>query len=105
MVQRVRQSIAPLHQSRPDWVIVSQLTKELGLDFGYDWSASSVFREIGEKVPAYAGMRYPLLKDETNPVQAKYQVVEAADVSAELDAVRNRIESLPDTGEKVNVTP
>jgi predicted molibdopterin-dependent oxidoreductase YjgC len=105
LVQRVRQSIAPLHQSKPDWVIVSQLAKELGLDYGYDWSASAVFREIGEKVPAYAGMRYPLLKDETNPVQAKYQVVEAADVSAEIDAVRNRVEALPDTGEKINVTP
>jgi anaerobic selenocysteine-containing dehydrogenase len=105
LVQRVRQSIAPLHQSKPDWVIVSQLAKELGLDFGYEWSASAVFREIGEKVPAYAGMRYPLLKDETNPVQAKYQVVESADVSAETDAVRERVEALPDTGEKVNVTP
>ena len=105
LVQRVRQSIAPLHQSRPDWVIVSQLAKELGLDFGYDFSASAVFREIGEQVPAYNGMRYPLLKDETNPVQAKYQVVEPADLSAEIEAVRNRVEALPDTGEKVNVTP
>jgi anaerobic selenocysteine-containing dehydrogenase len=105
MVQRVRQSIAPLNQSRPDWVIVSQLAKELGLDYGFDWSASAVFREIGEKVPAYAGMRYPLLKDETNPVQAKYQVVEPADLSTEIDAVRNRVEALPDTGEKVNATP
>ena len=105
LVQRVRQSIAPLHQSKPDWVIVSQLAKELGLDYGYDWSASAVFREIGEKVPAYAGMRYPLLKDETNPVQAKYHVVESADLSAEIDAVRNRVEALPDTGEKINVTP
>jgi hypothetical protein len=35
------------------------------MDFGYEMSASAVFREIGEKVPAYSGMRYPLLKDET----------------------------------------
>ncbi len=105
LVQRVRQSIAPLHQSKPDWVIVSQLAKELGLDYGYEWSATAVFREIGEKVPAYAGMRYPLLKDETNPVQAKYQIVESADLSADIDAIRNRIEALPDTGEKINLTP
>src|ERR1051326_3726197 len=104
LVQRVRQSIPPLHQSKPDWVIVSQLAKELGLDFGYDWSAGAVFREISEK-PAYNGMRYPLLKDETNPVQAKYQIVETSDVSAELDTVKRRVESLPDTGEKTNVTP
>ena len=105
LVQRVRQSIPPLHQSKPDWVIVSQLAKELGLDFGYDWSASAVFREIGEKVPAYNAMRYPLLKDETNPVRAKHQIDESADISAETDAVRRRVESLPDTGEKINVTP
>jgi NADH-quinone oxidoreductase subunit G len=105
LVQRVRQSIAPLHQSKPDWVIVSELAKEFGLDFGYDWSASAVFREIGEKAPPYNGMRYPLLKDETNPVQAKYQINEPGDVSAERDAVRRRIESLPETGEKINMTP
>ena len=72
LVQRVRQSIPALHQSKPDWVIISQLAKELGMDFGYEMSASAVFKEISEKVPAYSGMRYPLLKDETNPIQAKY---------------------------------
>jgi NADH-quinone oxidoreductase subunit G len=105
LVQRVRQSIPPLHQSKPDWVIVAQLAQELGMDFGYAMSASAVFREIGEQVPAYSGMRYPLLKDETNPVQAKYAVVGPIDLSAELSAVRDRVESLPDTGEKVTVTP
>jgi NADH-quinone oxidoreductase subunit G len=105
LVQRVRQSIPALHQSKPDWVIVSQLAKELGMDFGYEMSASAVFREIGEKVPAYSGMRYPLLKDETNPVQAKYAVVDRADVSAEIAVLRQCVEDLPDTGEKIVVTP
>ena len=75
------------------------------MDFGYEMSASAVFREIGERVQAYSGMRYPLLKDETNPVQAKYQVVGSQDLSAEIDAVRSRVESLPDTGDKVTTTP
>src|SRR6185369_4983527 len=97
LVQRVRQSIPPLHQSKPDWMIVAQLARELGMDFGYEMSASAVFREIGDRVQAYAGMRYPLLKDETNPVQAKYQITATSDLSAELDAVRTRVESLPDT--------
>ena len=44
------------------------------MDFGYEMSASAVFRDIAEHVPAYSGMRYPLLKDETNPVQAKHQI-------------------------------
>lgn len=105
LVQRVRQSIPALHQSKPDWVIVSQLAKELGMDFGYEMSASAVFREIGEKVAAYSGMRYPLLKDETNPVQAKYAVVDRADVSAEIAVLRQCVEDLPDTGAKIVVTP
>src|SRR4029453_9369067 len=56
-VQRVRQSIQPLHQSKPDWVITAQLAKELGVDFGFEMSASSVFREISEKVPANSARR------------------------------------------------
>jgi predicted molibdopterin-dependent oxidoreductase YjgC len=105
LVQRVRQSIEPLHQSKPDWVIISQLAKELGLDFGYQMSASAVFKEISEKVPAYAGMRYPLLKDETNPVQAKYEVAGPTDLSTELAVVRDCVEGLPNTGDKITVTP
>jgi predicted molibdopterin-dependent oxidoreductase YjgC len=86
-------------------MIVAQLARELGVDFGYEMSASAVFREIGERVQAYAGMRYPLLKDETNPVQAKYEVTGAGDLSTEIEAVRDHVRSLPDTGEKVTVTP
>ena len=104
LVQRVRQSIPPVHQSRPDWIITAQLAKELGLDFGFEMSPSAVFREIGEQVPAYAGLRYPLLKDETNPIQAKYRVGQT-DVSEELGAVRNAVEALDDTGEKIYGTP
>ena len=51
LVQRVRQSIPPLHQSKPDWMIIAQLAKELGLDFGYEMSASAVFRAIADSVP------------------------------------------------------
>ena len=96
-VQRVRQSIPALHQSKPDWAIISQLAKELGMDFGYEMSASAVFKEICEKVPAYSGMRYPLLKDETNPIQAKYEVVGPIDLSEEISVLRDCVEGLPDT--------
>jgi len=104
-VQRVRQSIPPLHQAKPDWVIVAQLAKELGLDFGYELSASAVFREIGEKLPAYAGMRYPLLKDESTPVQAKHQLAPASDFGGTVNPLRNLVENLASEGEKINVTP
>jgi anaerobic selenocysteine-containing dehydrogenase len=103
-VQRVRQAIPPVHQSRPDWMIIDQLARELGLDFGYEMSASAVFREMGERVAPFAGMRYPLLKDETKPVQAKFEVG-SIDVGEELVAIRDRVESLPDDGDKVTMTP
>jgi NADH-quinone oxidoreductase subunit G len=105
MVQRVRQSIPPLHQSKADWMIVAQLAKELGLDWGYELSASAVFREIGEQVPAYSGMRYPLLKDESKPVQAKHALNEAADSGAAVAALRSHVEALEGTAEKIDVTP
>lgn len=104
-VQRVRQSIPPLHQSKADWMIVAQLAKELGLDWGYQLSASAVFREIGEQVPAYSGMRYPLLKDESQPVQAKHVVNQSVDSGAAIAALRDRVEALANLSEKINVTP
>jgi hypothetical protein len=67
-------------------------------------SASAVFREIADRVQAFSGMRYPLLKDETKPVQAKFQLV-SSDVTADLRAIRDHVESLPDDGEKITVTP
>jgi NADH-quinone oxidoreductase subunit G len=99
-VQRVRQSIAPLHQSKPDWLITAQLASELGMDFGYQGAASAVFREIGERVAAYSGMRYPLLKDETQPVQVKHAITESSDTSAAVAELLDRINKLPDSGEK-----
>jgi NADH-quinone oxidoreductase subunit G len=104
LVQRVRQSIPPLHQSKPDWMITAQLAKELGLDFGFELSASAVFRDIAQHVAAYSAMTYPRLKDETNPLQVKYEVRET-DTAANVEAVRRHVETLPDSGEKVTVTP
>ncbi|HEU4768745.1 MAG TPA: molybdopterin-dependent oxidoreductase [Pyrinomonadaceae bacterium] len=104
LVQRVRQSIPPLHQSRADWMIVAQLAKELGMDFGYEFAPTSVFRTIAENIPAYAGLRYPVLKDESQPVQAKYNVGQI-DVSEALAAVRRSVEALADTGDKIFGTP
>jgi predicted molibdopterin-dependent oxidoreductase YjgC len=104
LVQRVRQSIASLHQSKPDWMITAQLAKELGMDFGFELSASAVFRDIAQRVPAYSGMSYPRLKDETNPLQAKHEVKQS-DIAVQRDAVRNRVQTLPDSGGKVTVTP
>jgi NADH-quinone oxidoreductase subunit G len=102
-VQRVRQSIPPLHQSKADWMIVDQLAKELGLDFGYQLAASAVFRDIAKNVAAYSGMTYPLLKDESSPVQAKH-ATSVSELNLEA-ALRSRVEELTSSGEKINVTP
>jgi NADH-quinone oxidoreductase subunit G len=104
LVQRVRQSISPLHQSKPDWMITAQLAKELGLHFVFELSASAVFRDIAQHVPAYSNLSYPRLKDETNPLQARYEL-RKSDIAAQVEAIRSRIETLPDSGEKITVTP
>jgi NADH-quinone oxidoreductase subunit G len=105
LVQRVRQSIEPVHQSMADWMITARLAKELGVDFGFERSASAVFREIAERVPAYAGLRYPSLKDESQPVQVKHAIAPHRDLSNEFDALRGLTEAMSDNGEKTTETP
>ena len=104
-VQRVRKSIEPVHQARPDWLITAQLAKELGVDFGFEASASAVFREIAERIPAYDNLRYPLLKDESQPVQVKHVIAPKRDLVNEIAAIRRAVEGLSDDGEKIGDTP
>jgi hypothetical protein len=86
-------------------VITAQLAQVLGVDFAFNLSSSAVFREIAEKVPAYDGMKYPLLKDEQNPIQARHALVESSDSSGQLSRLRHTVEQLPAPGEKINSTP
>ena len=102
-VQRVRKAIDPIHQTKPDWMITTMLAKEMGVDFGYNLSTTAVFKAIADGVPAYAGLRYPDLKDESRPVQVKHKIGGASNDAIEL--LNKRVQSLPDSGEKNNVTP
>ncbi len=104
-VQRVRQAIDPIYQSKPDWVITSLIAREMGADFGYNFSAPMVFKAIADSVSAYQGLRYPALKDESKPAQAKYVVQAKKDLSKELDALKSNVEKLADTAEKITKTP
>ena len=104
-VQRVRKSIEPVHQSKPDWLIVSQLAKELGVDFGFETSASAVFREIADRTPAYADLRYPDLKDESRPIQVKHAIAPTRDLADEIQVIRRAVEALSDDGDKDGETP
>ena len=104
-VQRVRKSIEPVHQSKADWTITARLAKELGVDFGFEMSASAVFREISERVPAYANLRYPLLKDESTPVQVKHAIAPQRDLSNEIAVIRRAVETMDESSEKIEQTP
>jgi len=69
------------------------------------WSASAVFRELADRTPAYANLRYPALKDETQPVQVSHAIAPARDLTHELESVRRAVEELSDDGERSGMTP
>ncbi len=104
-VQRVRKSIEPVHQARPDWLITAQVGKELGVDFGFEASAGAIFREIADRIPAYAELRYPLLKDESQPVSVKHAIAPKRDLTNEIAAIGSAVEGLSNDGEKSGDTP
>ncbi len=104
-VQRVRKAIEAVHQSKPDWMITSLIAKQMGTDFGYDLSASAVFRKIADSVIGYQGIRYPDLKDETNPVQVKHALSNGNDLKVERDLLKTIVDAMPEVAEKRNETP
>ena len=104
-VQRVRQSIDPVHQSKADWMITSLIAREMGTEFGYNFSASAVFKNIADGIDAYEGIRYPALKSESEPVQVKHAVSGDKDLSESIKALEKMIEAMPETAEKITETP
>ena len=105
LVQRVRQSIPPVHNARPDWMITDSVAREMGADFGYQMAASRVFTDIAKNVAAYEGLRFPALKDESKPVQAKYEIKSGTDVTGHEQTLRRRVESMVATDDKETRTP
>ncbi len=68
-VQRVRQAIPPLGQSRPDWQIICDLAKRIEKRLGRPRSAywdykhpSEILAEMGSVVKEYAGVKYPRIE-------------------------------------------
>ncbi len=104
-VQRVRKAIDFVNQSKPDWMIATLIANELGVHFGSYFSITNIFKEIADSVPAYEGLRYPALKDESKPVQAKYAIHSAKDLSNEIKTLTQRVEALADETNKNNETP
>lgn len=103
-VQRVRRAIDPVNQSKPDWMITAEISKAMGVDLGFGSSASAVFKTIADVIPAYEGLRYPNLKDESRPVQVKHAINANADLKALAAKLSNSIDATP-SGEKINETP
>ena len=56
----VRQAIPPVGDSRPDWMIVQDLSTRCGYPMHYD-SAEAIFEEMKSLTPSYAGMSYARL--------------------------------------------
>ncbi len=102
-VQRVRQAIEPVHQAKSDWIITSLIAREMGADFGYNFSATMVFKAIADSISAYEGLRYPHLKDESRPVQIKHAISAKKDLL--LDNLKANVEKLSDEAEKITETP
>jgi hypothetical protein len=86
-------------------MITAALASALNSDFGFQMSASAVFREISERVPAYAGLRYPLLKDERRPVQAQHALAGQRDTADAMNELRQRVRNLPADGARATETP
>jgi len=103
-VQRVRKAIEPLNQSKPDWMITALIAREMDSEIAPDWSPSAIFRSIASEVQAYDGLRYPALKDESRPVQAKYRIGSDATGNA-LASLRERVAAMPSGGSKIMETP
>jgi formate dehydrogenase alpha subunit len=62
-VQLIRKAIDPIGESKPDWKIITQLSKRMGYEMDYD-SPQEIMEEITRVTPIYGGMKYERLESE-----------------------------------------
>lgn len=60
-VQRVRQAISPVADSRPDWKIITSLSSKMGYDMPFT-HPSQIMKEAAELTPIYGGISYERLE-------------------------------------------
>ena len=61
-VQRVRQAIPPVGESRPDWLITCQIARKMGAK-GFDYAGpSQIMEEVSKLTPSYRGISYQRLE-------------------------------------------
>jgi predicted molibdopterin-dependent oxidoreductase YjgC len=62
-VQRVRKAIEPVGDSRPDWMIICDISKNMGAQ-GFDFSSpEQVAEEIRSVTPSYGGITYARIEE------------------------------------------
>jgi formate dehydrogenase alpha subunit len=61
-VARVRQLIPPVGDSRPDWQIITEISRRLGYAMDYE-NPEAIFEEIRQVTPSYAGITYARLEE------------------------------------------
>lgn len=62
-VQRVRQAVSPPGEARPDWKILTELGRRLGVVMNYD-SPEEIFSEMSGLSPNYQGFSYERIETE-----------------------------------------
>ena len=63
-VQRVRKAIEPVGEAKPDWWIVCEIAKRMGVS-GFDFeSPEQIFTEITSVTPSYGGISYERIEKE-----------------------------------------
>lgn len=60
-VQKVNRIVPGPGQSRPDWSIIDDIARRMGVDLGLR-SAVGIFKEIAEVAPAYDGLTWEMLE-------------------------------------------
>ncbi len=62
-VQRVREAIPPVGESRPDWWIAAEIAKRMGAS-GYEYAdAAAIMDEIARLTPSYGGISFARLEE------------------------------------------
>ena len=68
-------------------------------------SGVAIVKKLQKRVDAELQERYPLLKDESAPVQVKLAVVPQKDLSSAIAAIRRAVEQMDESAEKFPDTP
>ncbi len=79
-IQFVRRAIPPVGQARPDWMVVAQLAKMMGVDLGYQGQLKNVFKEIADNLPSFDGLSHNLLANE-GATQIKLTAFDASKIN------------------------